>query len=155
MLPKDHTPSTMGKYLGHNLRGAMSQKTTSTRCECGLLVCTSQEVRTAQGIHVRVNEMMPPPPPPWIQRPASIKVKPMEAEQRIIPTVKKIRDAISICCRPNVWLIEVMTGRKMAEVKRYEVPAQNASTDVPSSLCAISHLKLISYYLICRVERRD
>jgi hypothetical protein len=46
---------------------------------------------------------------------------------------------MSSCCRPNVWLMEAMTGWKMAEVSRYDVPAQKASTDVPFSFCAMSY----------------
>jgi hypothetical protein len=52
--------------------------------------------------------------------------------------VKNSNETISSCWRPNTWLIDAITGWNIAEVRRYEVPAQKASTDVPLSLRAIS-----------------
>jgi hypothetical protein len=88
--------------------------------------------------YIRVKVMIPPPPIPWMQRPVNIMVKSFDTAQRIVPTVKKRRETMSSCCRPNIWLIEAMTGWNMAEVRRYDVPAQKASTEVPLSLRAMS-----------------
>jgi hypothetical protein len=58
-------------------------------------------------------------------------VKSRDTAQRMVPTVKNTREMTRSCCRPKVWLMDAMTGWKMAEVRRYDVPAQKASTDDP------------------------
>jgi hypothetical protein len=55
-----------------------------------------------------------------------------------LPTVKKRSDAMRSCCRPKTADIDAITGWKMAEVRRYDVPVQKASAEVPSSFCAIT-----------------
>jgi len=52
--------------------------------------------------------------------------------------VKKRSEVMRSCCRPKTADIDAMTGWKMAEVRRYDVPVQNASAEVPSSFCAIT-----------------
>ena len=55
-----------------------------------------------------------------------------------VPAVKKVNEMISICCLPKRADNDAMTGWKMAEVRRYDVPAQKASTEVPCNSCAIT-----------------
>jgi hypothetical protein len=62
--------------------------------------------------------MMPPPPTPWIHRPVNNIVKSLDTEHKIVPTVKKTNERTSSCCRPNVLLMDAMTGWNMAEVRR-------------------------------------
>jgi hypothetical protein len=73
-----------------------------------------------------------------MQRPASIKVKSVATAHKIVPTVKKTRDATSSCCRPNTALIEAMTGWNTADTSKYDEPVQKASADVPWSSLAMS-----------------
>jgi hypothetical protein len=49
-----------------------------------------------------------------------------------VATIEKNRsDRRSICCRPNRSEIDAMKGWKTALVRRYDVPAQNGSIEVP------------------------
>ena len=113
MLPTDHEASTSEKYLGRCLRGTMSQKMTWARV------------------------MMPPPPTPWMQRPVSRTPKSWATAQRAVPKVNSTSEAISCRCRPKDSETDAMTGWLTAEVRRYEVPTQKASTDEPASACAM------------------
>jgi hypothetical protein len=47
--------------------------------------------------------------------------------------VKKSSEVMRSCCRPKTAEIDAMTGWKMAEVSRYDVPVQKASAAVPFS----------------------
>jgi hypothetical protein len=53
--------------------------------------------------------------------------------------VKKRSEAMRSSCRPKTAEIDAMTGWKIAEVRRYDVPVQKASAEVPLSFCAITY----------------
>lgn len=61
----------------------------------------------------------------------------------LLPAAKKSREQRRSCCRPNKADIDAITGWKIAEVRRYEVPAQKASAEVPLSFWAISSDTLV------------
>jgi hypothetical protein len=52
--------------------------------------------------------------------------------------VKKTSEVMRSCWRPNCRLIDAMTGWKMAEVRRYDVPAQTGILRSVSVLCMCS-----------------
>jgi hypothetical protein len=58
--------------------------------------------------------------------------------KRHVPIVKNRSAMMRSCCRPKSAEIDAMTGWEMAEVRRYDVPVQKASTEVPFSFCAIT-----------------
>lgn len=56
--------------------------------------------------------------------------------------VKKSREVMRSCCRPKTAETDAITGWKMAEVSRYDVPVQKASAAVPFSFWAITYTTL-------------
>ncbi len=80
---------------------------------------------------ISVIAMMPPPPVPWMERPTSIIVKFFDTAQTMEPTVKKVRAKRRRGRRPQRWEKATQLGCQTVEVRRNEVPAQNASIALP------------------------
>jgi hypothetical protein len=79
----------------------------------------------------RTSDMMPPPPMPWMLRPARKTTKLFAAQHRMVPMRKSSMAKHNMCCRPKISEREARNGWNMLLVRRYEVPAQNASLAVP------------------------
>lgn len=81
--------------------------------------------------------MMPPPPTPWMERPTRMTVKLSATAATIEPARKKPRLMYIRVLRPNMCEKEPSTGWKTVDVKRNDVPDQNASMAVPPRALAM------------------
>jgi hypothetical protein len=84
--------------------------------------------------------MIPPPPMPWTERPISSTVKSRATQAIRLPAVKKAKDKTRSNWRPKISERAAMEGWNIAQVRRYDVPAQNVSVAVPPSSSAMDYL---------------
>jgi hypothetical protein len=82
--------------------------------------------------------------------PASRRLKSFATTHMILPMVNKVSEKRRRDCLPNWAEMDAMTGWKTALVRRYEVPAQNASVDVPFKAVASDFVG--QFEVICNVS---
>lgn len=88
----------------------------------------------------KYDEHTPPPPTPCTHLPARSCAKFCAAQQTIVPMVNSEIDINNSGRRPKLSDKETRNGWNTALVKRYVVPIQNASADVPFRSLVISCL---------------
>jgi hypothetical protein len=86
---------------------------------------------------ISVSTIIPPPPMPWMERPTSMTVKLFATAATMAPTEKKAKETNTIGLRPKMCENEAKFGWKTVDVRRNDVPDQNASIAEPFSFCAM------------------